>query len=109
LAVLAQSRADSPSWAIIAIIAFEMAHGGLDNLLSHHHAEASAMSWALRTGAECGCFLLAWLAPSPRLALAACVAALVVSTLGLVFAFVQKRRYYLESPAPSLQAKAAVV
>jgi CDP-diacylglycerol--glycerol-3-phosphate 3-phosphatidyltransferase len=109
LAVLAQSRPDSPSWAIIAIIAFEMAHGGLDNLLSHHHAEASATSWGLRTGAECGCFLLAWLAPSPAVAVAACVGALVVSTLGLVFAFAQKRRYYLESPTPSLTAKAAVV
>jgi hypothetical protein len=109
LAVLAQSRADSPSWAIIAIIAFEMAHGGLDNLLSHNQAEASATSWGLRTGTECVCFLVAWLAPSSRVTLTACLVALAVSTLGLVFAFAQKRRFYLDSPAPSLPAKAAVV
>jgi hypothetical protein len=106
---LAQSRSDSPSWAIIALIAFEMAHGGLDNLLNHHHAEAGAMSWGLRTVAECAFLLLAWLAPSPRVALAACLAALAVGTIGLVAVFVQKRRYYLDSPAPSLPAKAAVV
>ena len=109
LAVLAQSRSDSPSWALIALIAFEMAHGGLDNLLNHHHAEAGAMSWGLRTGAECAFLLLAWLAPSSRVALAACLAALAVGTIGLVAVFVQKRRYYLDSPAPSLPAKAAVV
>jgi CDP-diacylglycerol--glycerol-3-phosphate 3-phosphatidyltransferase len=109
LAVLAQSRADSPSWAIIALVAFEMAHGGLDNLLSHHHAEASAMSWGLRTGTEGAFYLLAWLAPSSNMAYGACLGALVVGTTGLVFAFVQKRRYYLDTPAPSLQTKAAVV
>jgi cardiolipin synthase (CMP-forming) len=109
LAVLAQSRADSPSWAIIALVAFEMAHGGLDNLLNHHHAEASATSWGLRTVGECALLALAWRAPSTPIALGACLAALAVGTVGLVAVFVQKRRYYLDSPASSLAAKAAVV
>jgi cardiolipin synthase len=107
LAVLAQSRADSPSWAIIALVAFELAHGGLDNLLSHHRAEAGATAWGLRTGAECGLLLWACLTPSSMIAYAAGVAALVVGALGLVVAFVQKRRYYLDPPALSPAAPAA--
>ncbi len=109
LAVLAQSRSDSPSWAIIALVAFEMAHGGLDNLLCHHHVEAGAAAWGLRTGAVCAFCLLAWLTPSSRLAYLGCVAALAVGAIGLVLVFVQKRRYYLDTPAPALPAKAAIV
>ena len=97
VAVGAQSRADSPSWAIIALVAFELAHGGLDNLLAHHRAEDGALRWGARVVAECGLLIAAWLvavddavahaSPSPRSASAA---------VGLVIAFVQKRRYYLE-------------
>ena len=73
------------------------------------YAEASATSWGLRTGAECALFLWAWLAPSSSIALGACLGALAVGTVGLVVAFVQNRRWYLDAPAPALPAKTAVV
>jgi CDP-diacylglycerol--glycerol-3-phosphate 3-phosphatidyltransferase len=102
------ARGHAPSWALIALLSLEMAHGGLDNLLAHSHAEQTATSWGLRLGIECA--LLAgglWL---PALAWRFTIAALVVGTVGLVAAFVQKRRYYLAgndtkvSPIPGAPA-----
>ncbi|MGZ3407835.1 MAG: hypothetical protein ACXVAN_15395, partial [Polyangia bacterium] len=96
VAVGAQSRADSPSWAIIALVSFELAHGGLDNLLAHHRAEDGAVRWGARLVSECGLLLAAWLVPSTTLSHSFAFAALGVSAVGLVLAFAQKRRYYLE-------------
>jgi CDP-diacylglycerol--glycerol-3-phosphate 3-phosphatidyltransferase len=107
LAVAAQTRGGAASWAIIALISLELAHGGLDNLLAHHRAQASALEWGLRTGCECGLYLFAWLTPSPRLAWIACVAAMIAGFAGLLLAAVQKRRFYLDEP--KLRASAEVV
>jgi hypothetical protein len=96
VAVGAQSRVDSPSWAIIALVAFELAHGGLDNLLAHHRAEDGAIRWGARLVSECGLLIAAWLVPSTTLSHSFAFAALGVSAVGLVVAFVQKRRFYLE-------------
>jgi cardiolipin synthase (CMP-forming) len=96
VAVGAQSRADSPSWAIIALVAFELAHGGLDNLVAHSRAEDGAVRWGARLVSECGLLIGAWLVPSTTMSRSLAFAALGVSAVGLVVAFVQKRRYYLE-------------
>jgi len=96
VAVGAQSRPDSPSWAIIALVSFELAHGGLDNLLAHHRAEDGALRWGARLVSEIGLLVAAWLTPSTTLSHSFAFAALGVSAVGLVVAFVQKRRWYLE-------------
>jgi cardiolipin synthase (CMP-forming) len=94
-AVWLMARGAAPSWALVAMVSLEMAHGGLDNLLAHHHAEAPAASWGLRLFAELALVVAAMLSPTWAWPLA--VAALVVATVGLLAAFVQKRRYYLET------------
>ena len=39
---------DAPRWRIFAILAFELAVGGLDNLLSHHKVATQALAWGGR-------------------------------------------------------------
>jgi CDP-diacylglycerol--glycerol-3-phosphate 3-phosphatidyltransferase len=41
-------RTDAWSWSLIAILALELAVGGLDNLLAHHRLSAGAPSWSAR-------------------------------------------------------------
>ena len=55
VAIGAQSRADSRSWAIIALVSFELAHGGLDNLLAHHRAEDGAIVGARAWSRSAAC------------------------------------------------------
>ena len=57
-------------------------------------SEASAASWGLRMLSECALIVAAivWPQAAPMVTLAA----LTVGTVGLVAAFVQKRRYYLD-------------
>jgi CDP-diacylglycerol--glycerol-3-phosphate 3-phosphatidyltransferase len=107
VAIGAQSRVDSPSWAIIALVAFELAHGGLDNLLAHHRAEDGAVRWGARLISEIGLLVAAWLTPSTTLSRSFAFAALFVSAVGLVIAFVQKRRWYLDEKPRAVPATAA--
>jgi hypothetical protein len=111
LAIGAQARPDSPSWALIALASFELAHGGLDNLLAHHRAEDGALRWGGRVGAECLLLGAAWVAPTSTLSHSLIFAALGVATAGLVIAFAQKRRFYLDDRprAVSASAKPAAV
>ncbi len=92
VALMAMGRA--PSWALVALLSLEMAHGGLDNLLAHHHVEATATSWGLRLGCECALLGAALLSHDWVWPLA--VAALAIGTTALAAAFVQKRLYYLD-------------
>ena len=39
---------DAPRWTIFTILTFELAVGGLDNLLSHHKAATLALAWGGR-------------------------------------------------------------
>jgi CDP-diacylglycerol--glycerol-3-phosphate 3-phosphatidyltransferase len=98
LAVLVQVAAREPAWTLIALVSFELAHGGLDNLLAHHRADAGALSWGARVGAECALLVFALAAPSADAAARACVGAVTVAAVGLVVAFIHKRRYYLDPP-----------
>ncbi len=100
LVVLLQTRNLGPRWALIALVSLELAHGGLDNLLAHHNAEAGAAAWLLRMGSECALLGWALFLGTPTPAFIGATAALAVAAIGLGVAFVQKRRYYLDPPAP---------
>jgi cardiolipin synthase (CMP-forming) len=94
LAVLDLHLLAVPAWAIIATVAIEVAHGGLDNLLAHHEATAPAWAWAgrtLGTAALLGAALV-W----PRAADLLAVAALTVTLAGTAAEFWRNRAYYLE-------------
>jgi len=95
LAVLALVYARAPAWALITLVAVELAVGGLDNLLAHHGAAARPLEWGARTlGAAA--LLGAALALPARADLFA-VAAAAVSVAGTAVAFVRGRRYYLDA------------
>lgn len=94
LAVLDLHVLAVPAWAIIATVAIEVAHGGLDNLLAHHEATAPAWAWAgrtLGTAALLGAALL-W----PHAADYLAVGALTVTLAGTAAEFWRNRSYYLE-------------
>lgn len=94
VALVALRRADAPAWAIVTVLAIEIAHAGLDNLLAHHGAAASAGAWAGRLGLIVGAFAGAMAAPAHGTWLS--IVALAAATAGAVVTFWQKRRYYLE-------------
>ncbi len=98
IAVAAQTTGSAPKWAIIALVSIELAHGGLDNLLAHHHAEAGAVSWGLRLGLELGLLGYSLMALTDDWARYDAMAACVVGAVALGVAFWQKRRYYLDTP-----------
>jgi CDP-diacylglycerol--glycerol-3-phosphate 3-phosphatidyltransferase len=82
-------------WPLLAILAVELAVGGLDNLLSHHKQASGALTWGSRvlgTSAILGAALVVpgqagWLA----------IAAAVVSTLGVAWEFYRGRDYYMDA------------
>lgn len=102
----AQAQGSLPSAALILTLSFEMAVGGLDNLLSHHGAQTGPLAWGARVGVVT---LLAGLAivasrpegaalasaglTGPRLAVLACLTSLI----GTVFEFLRGRDYYLDA------------
>jgi cardiolipin synthase len=109
LAVLCLERLPVVPWAVMAIVAIECAHGGLDNLLAHHDATAPAWAWAVRTFTTSGLLgaALVW----PTLATLFLLGALTVTLAGTVAEFWRKRRYYLDDRPPpkrSIAASAAV-
>jgi CDP-diacylglycerol--glycerol-3-phosphate 3-phosphatidyltransferase len=85
---------DAPRWTVFAILSFELAVGGLDNLLSHHKAATLALAWG---GRVLGVSLLlggalALPEQAPPLAVVACA----VSVIGCVAEFVRGRGYYID-------------
>jgi hypothetical protein len=95
--VFVQSYDLAPKWALISLVSFELACGGLDNLLAHHRAQQGALAWGLRMGVNCG--LLAWslTASSRNAAWWTSVGALALSTIAIGILFWQKRSYYLDT------------
>jgi CDP-diacylglycerol--glycerol-3-phosphate 3-phosphatidyltransferase len=79
------------------LFAVELAHGGLDNLLSHHRADMPAATWAARVVAI-GTALAIGLV-RPRWALVSIGAALAMSILGASLAFWLRRAIYLADAA----------
>lgn len=91
--VLVRTPADPAP--MLAIMAVELAVGGLDNLLSHHKQASSALAWGLRvlgTSALLGA-ALAFPAQARWLA----IAAAAVSTVGVAWEFYRGRDYYLDA------------
>jgi CDP-diacylglycerol--glycerol-3-phosphate 3-phosphatidyltransferase len=107
VSVLVLVRTDAEAWPLIAIVALEFAHGGLDNLLAHHGVAASASAWGARLFAVCG--LLGAALALPDRAQLLSFAALAVTTAATAVTFFRQRRFYLEqklrekkrAPAPA--------
>jgi CDP-diacylglycerol--glycerol-3-phosphate 3-phosphatidyltransferase len=94
LALLSFTQGQIPVGIVLAVVALELAHGGLDNLLAHHGAAAPAWQWGLRVGAIC-VFLGASLLWPEGSVLFGC-GALGATLVGTFFAFFRNRRFYLE-------------
>ena len=85
---------DAPRWTIFAILSFELAVGGLDNLLSHHKVATLALAWG---GRVLGVSLLlggALIMKDQAAALA--IVACAVSVFGCTAEFVRGRAYYID-------------
>jgi cardiolipin synthase len=84
---------DAPRWCIFAILAFELAVGGLDNLLSHHKAATLALAWGGRVlGVS---ILLGGALLLKHQAVPLAVVATFVSVFGVAAEFWRGRPYYL--------------
>jgi CDP-diacylglycerol--glycerol-3-phosphate 3-phosphatidyltransferase len=85
---------DAPRWTIFTILAFELAVGGLDNLLSHHKVATLALAWGGRVlGVS---LLLGGALVMKDQANALAVVACAVSVFGCIAEFVRGRAYYLD-------------
>lgn len=82
------------AWPIFTILAFELAVGGLDNLLSHHKKATKALAWGgrvLSVSALLGGALLV-----PEYSLAFMIVAAAVSVIGVSAEFWRGRDYFLD-------------
>lgn len=85
---------DAPRWCLFAILAFELAVGGLDNLLSHHKVATLSLAWG---GRVLGVSILlggALLMKSQAMPLA--IVATAVSVFGCSAEFIRGRAYYID-------------
>ena len=86
---------DAPRWTIFAILAFELAVGGLDNLLSHHKVATLALAWGGRVlGVS---VLLAGALALPTLATPLTVLATCISVIGVSAEFYRGRAHYVDA------------
>lgn len=86
---------DCPRWTIFTMLAFELAVGGLDNLLSHHKAATLALAWGgrvLGVSVLLGGALLLPAEATPLTVVATCV-----SVFGVTAEFVRGRAYYVDA------------
>ena len=91
-AVLVETPA--PPWPVLTILAFELAVGGLDNLLSHHKKATKALAWGgrvLGVSALLGAALLL-----PAYATPLSIVAAVVSAIGVSAEFWRGRDYFMD-------------
>jgi phosphatidylglycerophosphate synthase len=87
-------RTPTAPWPIFAILAFELAVGGLDNLLSHHKRATKALAWGSRVlgvSALLGCALLL-----PEYATWFSIVGAVVSAVGVAAEFWRGRDYFMD-------------
>jgi cardiolipin synthase len=85
----------TPPWPLLAIMAVELAVGGLDNLLSHHKAASSAMAWGTRVMGVSALLGAALALPAQAEYLA--IAAAVWAVAGVAWEFYRGRDYYLDA------------
>jgi CDP-diacylglycerol--glycerol-3-phosphate 3-phosphatidyltransferase len=83
-----------PAWPIFAILACELAVGGLDNLLSHHRRATKALAWGGRVLTVCA--LLGGALVVPRYSAPLSILAAVVSLIGVSAEFWRGRDYFLD-------------
>lgn len=91
-AVLVETGA--PAWPVFAILALELAVGGLDNLMSHHKKATKSLAWGSRVlgiSALLGAALLL-----PDYAEAFSIAAAITSFIGVAAEFYRGRDYFLD-------------
>jgi CDP-diacylglycerol--glycerol-3-phosphate 3-phosphatidyltransferase len=93
--VLFEAGPNSLPAATLLLLSCELAHGGLDNLLASEKAEAGAWAWALRAG-SIAVLLGLGISGGPYCKLAVAAAALL-ALVGVIDAFIRKRRFYLDS------------
>jgi len=84
----------APAWPVFIVLAFELAVGGLDNLLSHHKRATKALAWGSRVLGVCA-LLGAALAVPEHAGLFAILAA-AVSVVGVSAEFWRGRDYFLD-------------
>ena len=86
---------DAPRWTIFTILAFELAVGGLDNLLSHHKVATKALAWG---GRVLGVSVLLGAALAvPWLTGPLSVVAAGVSVGGVIAEFVRGKPFYVDA------------
>ena len=83
-----------PAWPIFLILALELAVGGLDNLLSHHHRATKALAWGGRVLGVCALLAIALAVPAFTEPLSILAAA--VSLVGVSAEFWRGRDYFLD-------------
>jgi phosphatidylglycerophosphate synthase len=83
-----------PAWPIFVILAFELAVGGLDNLLSHHRRATKALAWGGRVLGVCALIGATLVVPSYAAPLS--ILAAVVSVVGVFAEFWRGRDYFLD-------------
>lgn len=83
-----------PAWPIFAILASELAVGGLDNLLSHHRRATLALAWGSRVLGVCALLAVALLVPAYAGPLSMLAAA--ISLVGVAAEFWRGRDYFLD-------------
>ncbi|MBP6631948.1 MAG: CDP-alcohol phosphatidyltransferase family protein [Kofleriaceae bacterium] len=93
LAVMVETPA--PAWPLFVIITFELAIGGLDNLLSHHHAATGAAGWAARALVSSALLGASLVVPAQATPLT--IAAAVITVVGAASEFWRGRDYYLDA------------
>ncbi|MBA3392983.1 MAG: CDP-alcohol phosphatidyltransferase family protein [Deltaproteobacteria bacterium] len=84
----------APAWPVFAILAFELACGGLDNLMSHHKKATKSLAWGSRVlgiSALLGAALLL-----PDYSAHFSIAAVIVSVVGVAAEFWRGRDYFLD-------------
>jgi phosphatidylglycerophosphate synthase len=85
---------DAPRWTIFTILAFELAVGGLDNLLSHHKAATLALAWGGRVlGVS---ILLGGALLLKDQAVPLTIVAAAISVFGCSAEFIRGRAYYID-------------
>ena len=84
----------APAWPVIAVLALELAVGGLDNLLSHHKRALRSLAWGARTLGATALLFGAVIFPAAADVLA--IAAAAVSLVGVTIEFWRGRDYYLD-------------
>jgi CDP-diacylglycerol--glycerol-3-phosphate 3-phosphatidyltransferase len=87
-------KTPAPAWPVFTILAFELAVGGLDNLLSHHKKATKALAWGSRVLGVSALLGLALLVPEHAVWFSAVAAA--VSVIGVSAEFWRGRDYFMD-------------